>query len=101
MRERTWNYPADPESNYSREAELYATERGKMYAHPNGAFNFKGFGRQIYSMPYAEALAIHTILRKTGDKVTAVQTLKAFRPQLSLKEAGDIVTYIYDNFVAL
>ena len=99
MREKSWNEL--PESNFNREAELYATERGKMYAHYTSTFNFKGFGRQIYAMPYGEALAIYGICRKTGDKVTAVQTLKAFRPQLTLKEAMDIVTYLHDNFVAL
>lgn len=100
MREKSWDDPI-PESNFSREAELYSTPKGKMYAHYSGVFNFKGFGRQIYAMPYSEALALHVVLRKTGDKVTAVQVLKAFRPQLTLKEAGDIVTYLVDNFVAI
>lgn len=97
MREKSW----EDAGTASREAELYTTPKGMMYSGYSGVFNFKGFGRQIYSMPYTEALALHAILRKTGEKVTATQALKAFRPQLSLKEAMDIVTYIYENFVTI
>ena len=99
MREKTWDEL--PESNRDREAELYTTPRGKMYPTPNSTFNFKGFGRQLYSMPYLEALVLDSIYHKTSNKALTVQTLKAFRPQLTLKEAGDIVTYLVDNFMAL
>lgn len=89
------------EASNTREAELYPTPSGQMFASHNGTFNFKTYGQLIYTMTYGEALALHTIMQSTGQKVTAVCTLKAFRPQLSLQQAGDIVSYLRENFKAL
>ena len=100
MREKSW---IDlPPTNRSRETELYSTIPGAMYRTPSDTFNFKAYGRQLYAMPYAEARVLFRIVgREGGYKSIAIETLRAFRPQLSLKEAGDIIDYLAVNFEAV
>ena len=93
MRERSWE-----DANPNREVELYAAQRGQMYATPSSVFNFKAYGRQLYAMPYMEAAALNQIITKTEGLLYAIQTLRAFRQQLSLAEATDIIKYLATNF---